>query len=256
MTTEITILPGKNKLEEHENFDSITIRSGETLSIVGPTGSGKSAFINDIEVFARNDTITGRTVLVNGNHPPEIFIRDPSKKPVALITQNTRCLSDLRVKNFLEMHVKSRNIDDPDIIQKTIDLTNEFTGEKISADMKMTALSGGQTRSLMVADAITISNAPIILLDEVENAGIFRHKVIETLKTYQKAVLFVTHDPLISMMSGRRIVMRNGGVERVLEPDNAEKIALEEIIQIDTRLCMIRERIRAGELITGRVFAA
>jgi len=37
----------------------------------------------------------------------------------------------------------------------------------------MTQLSGGQIRSLMVADAILISNTPIILLDEVENAGIF-----------------------------------------------------------------------------------
>ncbi|HDS63939.1 MAG TPA: ATP-binding cassette domain-containing protein, partial [Methanofollis liminatans] len=88
--TEITVLPGRDKNGMQETFDRIVIRPGETLSIVGPTGSGKSALIGDIEIFAREDTATGRTVLVNGEMPSEDLVRDPSKKPVALITQNTK----------------------------------------------------------------------------------------------------------------------------------------------------------------------
>jgi stage III sporulation protein SpoIIIAA len=59
--TEITILPGKNRSGVPEPFDSIVIRPGDTIAIVGPTGSGKTAFINDIEIFASGDTVTGRT---------------------------------------------------------------------------------------------------------------------------------------------------------------------------------------------------
>jgi len=168
----ITVLPGRSRSGEPERFEAITIRPGDTISIVGPTGSGKSAFINDIEVFARNDTATGRTVLVNGEYPAEEFVRDPAHKPVALITQNTRCLADLAVEGFLAMHVRSRRIEDEEIVGRTIDLANEFTGEAIQPDARMTALSGGQTRSLLVADAVLIAAAPILLLDEVENAGI------------------------------------------------------------------------------------
>ena len=252
---EITILPGKNRYGEPENFDAFVIRPGDTISIVGPTGSGKSAFINDIEIFARNDTITGRTVLVNGTYPPEEFIRDPAQKPVALITQNTKCLADLSVSEFLRMHVRSRKIGDDTIVAKTIDLANEFTGEKIRSDTRMTSLSGGQTRSLLVADAILIASAPIILLDEVENAGIFKEKVIEVLRSYRKAVIFVTHDPLVSLLSTRRIVMRNGAVEKVIEPEGCEEEALRAALRLDGILCRMRELIRAGELITGPIQA-
>ncbi|NMB77982.1 MAG: ATP-binding cassette domain-containing protein, partial [Methanomicrobiales archaeon] len=179
---EITILPGHDRHGNPEQFEPIVIRPGDTISIVGPTGSGKTAFINDIEVFAQNDTSTGRTILVNGQVPPEEFIRDPSKKPIALITQNTKCLADMTVEAFLAMHVKARRMTGADIITETITLANQFTGEQIHASCRISALSGGQTRALMVADAILISNAPLILLDEVENAGIFREKVIEVLK--------------------------------------------------------------------------
>lgn len=252
--SEITILPGHDKAGNPEPFDRIVIRPGDTLSIVGPTGSGKTAFINDIEVFACNDTATGRTVLVNGEIPEEDFIRDPSKKPIALITQNTKCLADMSVDAFLSMHVRARKMSDPAIIAKTIDLANQFTGEKIQPGCRITALSGGQTRSLMVADAILISNAPLILLDEVENAGIFREKVIEVLKDHDKSVIFVTHDPLVSLLSDRRLVMRHGGVEKILRPEGREVRIREMVARMDLTLCRFRERIRAGELLTEQGF--
>ncbi|QSZ67348.1 ATP-binding cassette domain-containing protein [Methanofollis aquaemaris] len=253
--TEITVLPGRDKNGETEHFDRIVIRPGETLAIVGPTGSGKSAFINDIEVFARDDTVTGRTVLVNGAIPPDDYVRDPAKKPIALITQNTKCLADLKVAAFLEMHVRSRKIEGDEIISETIALANEFTGEKITPGARMTSLSGGQTRSLMVADAILVGSTPVIILDEVENAGIFKDRVIEVLRRYQKAVVFVTHDPLVALMCDRRVVMRNGTVVRVIEHTDSEDEALSAVKKMDGILCRLRERIRAGEAITGGVQA-
>ena len=246
---EITILPGRAKDGSAEAFEGITLRPGDTVSIVGSTGSGKTAFINDIEVFARRDTVTGRSILINGTTPPDEMVRDPAKKPIALITQNTKCLADLTVLAFLEMHAKARKIADPSVIDETIRLANEFTGEKIAGPMRMTALSGGQTRSLLIADAMTISSAPIILLDEVESGGIFKEKVIQSLKKRGKSVLFVTHDPILALLADRRIVMKNGAVEKILVPDGREDETLAEITEMDTVLSVMRERLRAGELL-------
>ena len=55
----ITILPRYDRNGVAEPFEMVEINPGDTISIVGPTGSGKTAFINDIEVFACGDTITG-----------------------------------------------------------------------------------------------------------------------------------------------------------------------------------------------------
>ncbi|HIH02616.1 MAG TPA: ATP-binding cassette domain-containing protein [Methanoregulaceae archaeon] len=247
----ITILPGTAKDGRPEPFDELVIRAGDTISIVGPTGSGKSALINDIEVFARQDTVTGRTVLVNGEAPPELICRDPANKPIAMIAQTSKCLADLRVRQFLAMHCAARGLDAGRTVDETIALANEFTGEAVGEEMRMTGLSGGQTRALMIADALLVSNTPIILLDEIENAGIFKNRVMARLREFDRAVLFVTHDPFVALLSDRRIVMRNGAVVDVLEPGDAEADALGAVAAMDGLLHEIRERLRAGELLTG-----
>ncbi len=246
---EITILPGRNRDGQREGFDRIVIRPGDTLSIVGPTGSGKSAFINDIEVLAQDDTVTGRVILVNGKEPSEELVRDPAKKPIALITQNTRVIADLEVARFLALHVHARDTGTEEIISRTLALANEFTGEKISGTMRMTGLSGGQTRSLLIADAILIGQTPILLLDEIENAGINKERVIACLKDYKKAVIFVTHDPYLALISERRIVMKNGAVAAILEPRGREQDILKTVSGIDSYLWDLREMIRGGEVI-------
>ena len=247
----LTILPGTTRDGKIEGFDEIVIRPGDTFSIVGPTGSGKTAFINDIEVFAQGDTVTNRRILINGREPDEALVRDPSRKPIAMITQNTKCLADLVVSEFLAMHIRSRKLDGEGIVEKTIRIANEFTGEKILPHMRMSALSGGQTRSLFIADAIIISDTPIILLDEVENAGIFKDRVIEVLREEKKAIIFVTHDPYVALLTGTRIVMENGAVTKILTPGREEEETLAEIARMDAKITNLRERIRAGELLCG-----
>jgi hypothetical protein len=50
--------------------------------------------------------------------------------------------------------------------------------------------------------------------------------------------------------------MRNGSVERVLTPDGNEREALTVISRMDALMGRLREKIRAGELLTGPVGSA
>ncbi|MDD4146200.1 MAG: ATP-binding cassette domain-containing protein [Clostridia bacterium] len=256
MIKEITILPGKDKNENKEIFDQITLKAGETISIVGPTGSGKTAFITDIELLAQGDTSTGRYILINGESPTDERRYDPAQKPIAMITQNTKCFADLSVEEFFNIHARARKISKKQIVTDTLELANKFTGEKIKPHHKVTILSGGQTRSLLIADALLIGAAPIILLDEIENAGIFKQEVIEIIRSTSKIIIFVTHDPVIALLTKKRLIMGNGAVKKILCQNEAESGAAQNLLKFDQKMGVIRENLRAGYEITQELVSA
>ncbi len=244
---KITILGGCGRNGDDEPLREVHFEMGNIISIVGPTGSGKTALINDIELFANANTPTNRKVLINDTVPPEEFINDPSKNPVALITQHTNFLSDLPVRKFLEIHSRIRQGNNSSqLVDETVDFANKLTGESILLDSAMTELSGGQTRALLIADAVIIGNSPILLLDEIENAGIHRTTAIDLLKKYRKIFIFVTHDPRIALLSDFRIVMKNGAMQSRIVTGVEEQRVLEEIKKIDDMMLYFRAHIRSG----------
>ena len=83
---------------------------------------------------------------------------------------------------------------------EAIEFANQLTGEPIDLDNRMTELSGGQTRALLIADATVICSTPVVLLDEVENAGIHRTRAVQLLRQHRKIFIFVTHDPRIALL--------------------------------------------------------
>ncbi|MEJ5165641.1 MAG: ATP-binding cassette domain-containing protein [Thermoanaerobaculia bacterium] len=251
MLDSISILGGFGKDSKPDSFSRIDLHMGDIICIVGPTGSGKTTFINDIELLANGSTISKRKILINKKNPPEYMKNNPKFHPVALITQHTTFLSDLSVKDFLEIHIKVRNfgVKVSSKLSETLEFANQLTGEPILLNYKMTELSGGQTRALLIADAVVIGNSPILLMDEIENAGIHRTKAIKLLSSYRKIFIFVTHDPFIALMSKYRIVMKNGRVVKIVPSDKEEKEAWEKLNRIDCFLNKIRESIRNGSKI-------
>lgn len=251
---ELRILGGRARNGEREPVSEVVLRMGDVVSIVGPTGSGKSTLLNDLELYADGSTPSGRRVLINGSPPPVELAEDPSQNPIARITQHTNFLSDFPVQRFLETHARIRRSGrDETAVEETLRFANQLTGEPIAPETAMTELSGGQTRALLIADAVVIGHSPIILLDEIENAGIHRTKALDLLRRYRKMFVFVTHDPRIALLSSFRIVLRNGGMQNVIVTDDEEKRVGEEIGKLDDLLLDFRGRIRAGEQITERI---
>lgn len=254
MIQTITILGGHGKTRGPEPVSRIDLRMGDVVSIVGPTGSGKTTFINDIELFANANTPTGRRILFDGVPAPEEYRDDPACNPIALITQHTTFLSDLPVAEFLQTHARIRCAEPGQreaAIGRTLDFANQLTGEPIAPASRMTELSGGQTRALLIADATIICNTPIVLLDEVENAGIHRTRALELLRQHRKIFIFVTHDPRIALLSDYRIVMKGGSVTDVLRTDEQEQKLATVVSRLDDVLSGLRDRIRRGERITS-----
>src|SRR6056297_601159 len=244
---DLSILAGKNKKGYTEKYKKLTIKSGEIISIVGPTGSGKSRLLADIEWTAQGDTPTDRKILINDEVPDKKWRFTGGKKLVAQLSQNMNFVMDLSVMEFLNLHAESRLIDNQaEIVERIFREANQLAGEQFGRETQITSLSGGQSRALMIADTAILSSSPIILIDEIENAGINREKALELLVGEEKIVLMATHDPILALMGDKRIIINNGGIKDVIATSAEENKLMEELKVLDKVLTDLREDLRYG----------
>lgn len=242
----VTVLGGHDKRGHKEAVD-LTLEPGEIVCIVGPTGSGKSRLLADIECLAQRDTPTGRQILVNHQVPDFEKRFALEHKLVAQLSQNMNFVVDLTAGEFIAMHAESRMVKEPQAMaREVLNCANELAGEKFTADVPVTQLSGGQSRALMIADTALLSGSPVVLIDEIENAGVDRKKALELLIKKEKIVLMSTHDPILALMGNKRIVIQNGGIHKVIETSSKERDNLGMLEKVDCKLMEIRNLLRSG----------
>ena len=244
----LTILPGTDKSGVPESFDRLTVSVGEVVCIVGATGSGKSRLLADIEWLAQGDTPTGRSLLINEALPDLSGRYAGVGRLVAQLSQNMNFVMDATVGEFLALHAESRGLpDEPELVQRIIAAANRLTGEPLVSDFELTELSGGQSRALMIADTALLSSSPIVLIDEIENAGIDRHEAIRFLSGTDKIVLVATHDPSLALSAPRRLVVANGGIVTVRRRSAGEEHVARRLRELDRLQGELRAAIRGGE---------
>ncbi|MHC1790803.1 ATP-binding cassette domain-containing protein [Solidesulfovibrio sp.] len=242
----LTVGGGRGKDGRPEVLD-LTLVPGDVAALVGPTGSGKSRFLADVEWLAHGDTPTGRHVLVNGRPADAAGRLAASGRLIAQLSQNMHFVMDLSVEEFLFAHAESRLLADAgQAAAEVMALANELAGEPFGPATPLTALSGGQSRALMIADVARLCASPIVLVDEIENAGIDRRKAIALLTGHGKIVLMATHDPLLALLAGRRLVFAGGAVAAVIETSPEEQDALAALAAADAHLSALRDDLRQG----------
>lgn len=247
----LTLIGGRDKCGCPEECH-LDVFPGEVVSIVGPTGSGKSRLLEDIECLAQGDTPTGRRILLNRAPVPDSVRFGGHRKPVAQLTQNMNFVMDLSVGEFLDMHARCRpqQTETANRVESCFQCAIRLAGEPFELSTKLTQLSGGQSRALMIADTACMSSSPILLVDEIENAGIHRQEAIELLARKEKIVFLSTHDPLLALNVSKRIIIKNGAVFRILETDDAERRSLQTIERLDSVLRTVRDDLRSGKRIS------
>lgn len=195
----------------------ISIEKGEMLSIMGPSGSGKSSLLNIIGLL---DDATDGSYKLHDNLISTLSSSDKAE------LRNTTFGFVVQDFALIEKYTVLQNVEIPFVYLKS-KITKKEKNERIHNVLKLLGieekkyelahnLSGGQRQRVSIARAI-INNPEIILADEPTGAldSITANEIINILKELNntgKTVIIITHDKDVASHCNRTINIKDGKV--------------------------------------------
>jgi len=205
---------------------SVSIEPGETIALVGPSGGGKTTFVN---LLPRFYDVTGGRILIDGIDTREITLTS-LRANVALVSQDVTLFNDTVAANIAygraggasraELEAAARAAHALDFIGEMPEGFDTLIGED------GVRLSGGQRQRLAIARAL-LKDAPILLLDEATSAldsESERHVQAALVELMRGRTTIVIAHRLSTIEHADRIVVLQRG--RIVETGNhAELLA-------------------------------
>lgn len=194
---------------------NLSLKNGETLGIVGKTGSGKSTLIRQL---LRQFPITDGDLLINGISVEE-YKKESVRRQIGYVPQEHMLFSRSVYKNVAlgsAYEVDSSQvfevIEEADFKKDIENLPNGL--DTIVGEYGVT-LSGGQKQRLSIARAF-MKDADVMILDDSLSAvdGKTESNIIHNLNTYRKnkTNIIVAHRLSAVMNANHIIVMQEGKI--------------------------------------------
>ncbi|MDG2395145.1 lipid A export permease/ATP-binding protein MsbA [Candidatus Thioglobus sp.] len=197
------------------NNINLDIKSGETIALVGSTGSGKTTII---QLITRFYSPSQGAITIDGVNIKDLEI-DSLRSQISFVDQNVRLFNDTVRGNIALGQLDA--MDDKtiehaanianatDFIEKMDDQFNTQIGED------GTKLSGGQRQRLAIARAIA-KDSPILILDEATSAldSATEKQVQAAIDEMQKdrTTIIIAHRLSTIKKADRIIVLRQGNI--------------------------------------------
>lgn len=190
---------------------SFSIKRGQTLAIIGPTGSGKSTIA---WLLLRFYDVNSGKILINGCDIKEINI-NLVRDNVAIVPQKPMLFSGSISENIRwgnkdasdEMIRKAAHKAQADFIEKMEDGYESFLG---SAAVN---ISGGQKQRISIARGI-LKNSSVLILDDATSAldAVTEAKVRENINSKKsgQTIITITQRCGTAMFADQILVMDNG----------------------------------------------
>ncbi len=190
---------------------SIVVNPGDTIGIIGGTGSGKSSIVNLIPRLY--DTTTG-TVLVNGKDVKKYDLED-LRSYIGIVPQNPTLFTGTIRENLCW---RKPNATDEEIVRalkisQAYDFVREypdFLNHKVQRGGSN--FSGGQKQRLTIARAL-VGDPKIIILDDSTSALDFATdaKLRKAIKTTLSATTFIVSQRTNSLKDADKIIVVDAG---------------------------------------------
>lgn len=192
---------------------ALSIAEGEFVSIVGPSGSGKSSLLSVLGLLDADWTGEYR---FDGHdlHAMKPKQRaDFARAHIGFVFQQYHLIDDLTVRENLELPLDYRGIPRSERASRVADMLDRFNivGKK---DLYPRQLSGGQQQLVAVARAV-IARPRLLLADEPTGAlhssqGDMIMDLLAELNRDGATIVQVTHNPQYAARAGRTVELFDG----------------------------------------------
>jgi putative ABC transport system ATP-binding protein len=193
---------------------SLSIARGEVVAIVGPSGSGKTTLLCIMGCLL---SASGGRVTVDGEEigagTPD-RVREVRRRSIGFVFQQFNLFPSLTAAENVQFALNLRGWHGSKA-RREADRVLEAVGLADRKDFQPRELSGGQRQRVAVARALA-GPTTLILADEPTGnldsesgrvvLGLFR----DIARSDGRAVLIVTHDPLVHGIADRVVAIRDG----------------------------------------------
>ncbi|MEG1637205.1 MAG: ABC transporter ATP-binding protein, partial [Cellulosilyticaceae bacterium] len=202
---------------------NIEVKEGETLAILGRTGSGKSTLVN---LLLRLYNSPEGSILLDGHDIMKMPLKNV-RQNIAYVPQDNFLFSDTIAHNIgfgldeLDMERVIEAAKKANVHENIIDFPHQY--ETVVGE-RGTSLSGGQKQRVSIARAM-ILNTPIIILDDSLSAVDTKteEQILSNLKKVRvgKTNILIAHRISTVKHADKIIVLENG---KIVEAGNHETL--------------------------------
>ena len=191
---------------------SFTIKEGEFVCVVGPTGCGKTTFLN---LLTRLIVSTSGEILIDGG------AADPKKHNISFAFQERSAYPWLSVEDNIQFGMKIKK-EKPEVIRERTEEILELMGLKKFRKSYPHQLSVSGEQRIVIGRSFAM-RPDLLLMDEpygqmdIKMRFYLEDEVIRLWKNYGSTVIFVTHNIEEAVYLADRIIILTNKPAKVKE---------------------------------------